>query len=815
MAIAVLVGWGGARRLSLRLGLTIVAASGLLAASPVAARATVTDPWVQQAELTASNGSAGNQFGGTMATSSDGSTLVVGAAGAGKAYVFTWSGSSWSQTAELTASGLAAYAAVGLPVAVSSNGSTIVVGSPFQTVGGNAQQGAAFVFTKSASTWKQTAELTASDGASTDDLGTGLAVSANGQTIVAGAPNHANGQGSQNGVVYVFTESGSKWSQAAELSIVNDPAENYQESLGWSVAVSADGSTVVAGAPTLTSFYGVYIGGAFVFDKPGASWASTASPTATLSEPDQNVGGVVGRSVAISGKTTIAAGASGSGEVYVFTGSGSTWSQSAVLTDSGNDLGASTGNNTVAISGNGTTIVAGAPTHQIADNTSQGAAYVFSKSGSSWTQAAQLTNAADGAQNDQLGESVGLSGQAVLAGAPEHAVGGNLQQGAVYVFGSGALPPESLSVSGPASAEGGVPVSASAMAARLLGASSPTGTITFTVFGPQSAPPTSCSSGGTAVGTATVTGDDGTYHPTSTWTPGAAGEYWWYASYGGDASNGATASTCGASMPETTVFYPAEVGVAAPSNDKLGTAIPASAIKAYLSYGDSPTGTMTFTVFGPQSSPPTSCTSGGTTVGTAPVSGDGSYSPSAGFTPTTAGYYWWYASYGGDSNNDPAGSICDSQYMAEMVVPSANAASPSLSMTAPSTGTVGTQIAASSLSAVLSGGSSPTGTITFAVYGPQTSPPASCSSGGPTASVSGNGTYHPGFGFSPSQAGDYWWYATYNADINNNPAQSACGASMAKTVVSAGGPPPTLKALKPAVGPDGAERRSRLPGRTS
>ena len=65
-------------------------------------------------------------------------------------------------------------------------------------------------------------------------------------------------------------------------------------------------------------------------------------------------------------------------------------------------------------------------------------------------------------------------------------------------------------------------------------------------------------------------------------------------------------------------------------------------------------GTATYSVFGPQPTPPSSCTSGGTTVGTAAVSGDGTYHPSTGFTPATAGDYWWFVSYGGDTRNSPA-----------------------------------------------------------------------------------------------------------------------------------------------------------------
>jgi alpha-tubulin suppressor-like RCC1 family protein len=94
-----------------------------------------------------------------------------------------------------------------------------------------------------------------------------------------------------------------------------------------------------------------------------------------------------------------------------------------------------------------------------------------------------------------------------------------------------------------------------------------------------------------------------------------------------------------------------------------GSPIASSSISATLTAGSALTGTITFTVFGPQSSPPSSCTSGGATVGTASVSGGGSFQSSAGFTPPSPGDYWWYASYGGE----PAASTCGPG-MAETIV---------------------------------------------------------------------------------------------------------------------------------------------------
>jgi hypothetical protein len=229
-----------------------------------------------------------------------------------------------------------------------------------------------------------------------------------------------------------------------------------------------------------------------------------------------------------------------------------------------------------------------------------------------------------------------------------------------------------LSASGPlGGAFAGSPISASRVSATLAGGSAPTGAITFTVFGPQSSPPTSCTSGGTTVAAASAYGD-GTYHPSGAYTPPSPGDYWWHASYGGDAGDEPSTSTCGAGMAETTVVpkVAPTVSVSGPLSGVAGSPIAASSISATLAGGSAPTGTIAFTVFGPQSSPPSSCASGSTTVGTASVNGNGAYQPSTGFTPAAHGEYWWYASYGGDAGDEPATSMCGA-LMAQTLVAAA------------------------------------------------------------------------------------------------------------------------------------------------
>lgn len=242
-----------------------------------------------------------------------------------------------------------------------------------------------------------------------------------------------------------------------------------------------------------------------------------------------------------------------------------------------------------------------------------------------------------------------------------------------------------------------------------------------------------------------------------------------------------------------------------------GSPISGSQISATITAGSPLTGTITFTVFGPQSTPPVSCTSGGVTVGTASVSGGGTYQSPAGFTPPSAGDYWWYVSYGGDAGDGPATSVCGAGMPGTVVAPKAI---PTLSVSGPTVGTVGSQISASSLSATLAGGSTPTGTIAFTVFGPQSSPPSSCTSGATTigtTSVNGNGTYRSSGAFTPPSPGQYWWYASYGGSAGDEPVASTCGQLMAQMLVIAAPTTKSGQGSSPAPGPGGTATKTPAP----
>jgi hypothetical protein len=426
------------------------------------------DPWVQAARLTASDGAANDLLGVSVAVSGDGSTVVAGVrskqigsnAAQGAAYVFTRPASGWSsvtQTARLTASDGAAFDQLGYSVAVSTDGSTVVAG-PFQKrIGSNTGQGAMYVFVKPTFAWAsatETARLTASDGAANDSLGSSVAVSGDGSTVAAGAYVKNVGSNLAQGEAYVFVRPVSGWANGTEAArlTASDGASN--DFLGYSVAVSGDGATVAAGADGKDIGGNPNQGAVYAFVKPVSGWASKTE-TATLIATDGTIGGLLGWSTAVSGDgATVAAGARGTevgpnvnqGKAYVFVRPVSGWAsrgEAAGLTASDGAENDNLGNS-VAVSSDGSTVVAGAFQKQVGAHFNQGAAYVFVKPASGWatgTEAAKVT-ASDGAANDLLGCSVAVSGDGstVVAGALQKQIGSNANQGAAYLFATGSAP---------------------------------------------------------------------------------------------------------------------------------------------------------------------------------------------------------------------------------------------------------------------------------------------------------------------------------------------------------------------------------------
>jgi hypothetical protein len=406
------------------------------------------------------------QMGTSVVLSADGKTALVGAPGVdkgkGAVYVFhvsdagSWT-SSATPNATLKPGGGKGLVGFGYSVALSADGTTAFVGAPDAgTEVGLLSSGRIFVFHVAsedawASTSTPTATLTFTD---TVLLGFALAVSNDGTTLLAGDP-YLDGLVGGAEIFHATAEDAwvSSTSPTATLTDANEAGNDF--AVGSSVAISADGTTALLADTGASNG----AGGADVFHVASAgAWASSTTPTAYLSDENRYFSyAALGWSLALSGDgTTAFLGAPGlddtgssspgdkktAGVMDVFhVSSQDAWasdsSPTASLTNAGgvgNDaLGA-----LVAVSGNGTTVVATAP----GARKGKGAAYVFHASGeNAWASSASPTATlanSSGTANDFFGGSslsgeLGIAsadGATVLVGAP----GVNWNTGAAYLF---------------------------------------------------------------------------------------------------------------------------------------------------------------------------------------------------------------------------------------------------------------------------------------------------------------------------------------------------------------------------------------------
>ena len=477
----------------------------------------------------ASNGgTGGDEFGYSVAVSADGKTLAVGArlegsdatgingddgnhstSNAGAVYVFTNSGGTWSQQAYVKASNTGAQDQFGFSVALSGDGNTLAVGAPDESssatgINGNEDQsqnpagasGAVYVFNRSGATWSQQAYVKASNTDAGDFFGSSVGLSADGNTLVAGAPgesssatgvngNQADNSTSGAGAVYVFTRSSITWSQQAYVKASNT---GIDDQFGHSTALSGDGNTLAVGAWGESSLaVGIngdetdnsrpFSGATYVFARNGDTWVAQAYVKASNTLTNNHFGW----SVSLSGDgNTLAVGAiwengastgvnnsdeqiqnqaKEAGAVYVFSRDGNAWSQEAYVkasnTDAADFFGASadlsSDGNTLVVGAYGEDSKAAGISGDQSDNSASGAgaAYAFVRAGTVWSQEAYVKAANTGAE-DVFGSSVAVSadGSTLAVGAYEedggqigvsngaHAdvVNGLTNAGAVYLY---------------------------------------------------------------------------------------------------------------------------------------------------------------------------------------------------------------------------------------------------------------------------------------------------------------------------------------------------------------------------------------------
>ena len=457
----------------------VVVSSSVLAMSVQSGAQAPPTAWRQIAYLKASTpgmfdhfgegGALDGHSGGSVAVSADGNTLAVaafwessGATGvngnqadksipqSGAVYVFTRSGGTWTQQAYIKASntGMAAVGGVpgdgdqfGFSVALSGDGNTLAVGATNEdsnASGINGSQaddsatgaGAVYVYTRTANTWAQQAYIKSDSppAATAGDLfGYSVALNANGNTLAVGAYDEGGSARTVNGPIdamrngsgagYVFTRNGSTWSREAYIKTWN--AEGG-DSWGVFVALSDDGNTLALGS---------------------------------LDE-DCLCTGVIHNASEVGATDQKANTSSGAAAIFVRTGTA--WAQQAYVKASNTGVEDWFGIR-LALSGDGNTLAVVAPNEDSAalgtngrqDDeaaTESGAAYVFTRNGTTWAQQAYVKGSNTEAY-DEFGGAIALSrdGRTMAVGARGEdsvapGVNGNQadnsldESGAAYVF---------------------------------------------------------------------------------------------------------------------------------------------------------------------------------------------------------------------------------------------------------------------------------------------------------------------------------------------------------------------------------------------
>ena len=229
-------------------------------------------------------------------------------ANSGAAYVFSRSGSTWSQQQKLASSDLGAGDRFGWGVSINSDGTYLIVSGRYEDGGAGDpinDSGAAYIFSRSGSTWTQQAKLTASDAQASDYFGWSVSISGDGAYAIISATHEDGGAGNpitDAGAAYVFSRSGSTWTQQAKLTASDAQASDQ---FGRSVSINSDGSYAIVGAHNEDGGAGDPLansGAAYIFSRSGSTWTEQRKLTASDAASSDSFG----QSVSINSNATYA-----------------------------------------------------------------------------------------------------------------------------------------------------------------------------------------------------------------------------------------------------------------------------------------------------------------------------------------------------------------------------------------------------------------------------------------------------------------------------------------------------------------------------
>ena len=297
--------------------------------------------------------------------------------------------------------------------AVAISGDTVIVGSDLDDHDGLVDAGSALVFIRDpAGLWALQQTLFASDAAGGDRFGISVAIS--GDTAIVGAHGDDDNSGGdliEVGAAYVFTRTAGVWTEQQKLlarakgGALDGGEEDF---FGFSVGVSGDAAIVGA-------YRNDSAGAAYVFARNAGNWTVQEK----LVAGDAEAGDALGYAVAVSGATAVVSGHGGddngpqSGSAYVFTETGGVWSEQQKLLPGDGNASDSFG---FSLGISGETVIVGADLDDIGADTDAGSAYVFTRSGETWTQQQKLLPD-DGAAEDNFGWAVSISGDLAVVGA--------------------------------------------------------------------------------------------------------------------------------------------------------------------------------------------------------------------------------------------------------------------------------------------------------------------------------------------------------------------------------------------------------------
>jgi|TARA_B110000902_G_scaffold266241_2_gene353228 hypothetical protein len=475
-----------------------------------------------------SNSETHDSFGASVSLSKDGNTLAIAASedsnatgingnqadnstiNAGAVYIFSRADAdtTWAQQAYIKASNTEATGVFGSTdnfgrsVSLSDDGNTLAVGANGEAsnatdIGGDQTDnsadaaGAVYIFSRTGITWTQQAYVKASNTESFDNFGISISLSSNGGTLAVGAPvedsnaTGINGDQTDNsatdaGAVYIFSRTGTAWTQQAYLKASNTETEDL---FGGEVSLSGDGNILAVSATSEDSIAtgingdqtdnsAINSGAVYIFSRAVTAWVQQAYIKASNSGARDGFSDISlstdGNTLAVgaAGEDSSATGINGdqsnndiftAGAVYIFSRSDTTWSQQAYIKASNNMASGQHFGNEVGLSGDGNTLAVGAfreDSNATGINGDQanssgndpGAVYAFSRTGDIWVQQAYI-KASNTEDNDFFGSGVSLNGDGntlavVAAGEDSNANGINGDQadnsadsaGAVYLY---------------------------------------------------------------------------------------------------------------------------------------------------------------------------------------------------------------------------------------------------------------------------------------------------------------------------------------------------------------------------------------------